>query len=158
MKDLSSSSDSVRLCRGRTCTSTPITLPHGKNSTGVSFVCLSGSTPVGRRMTRTNTANWTLRVLAPISITLGVGACWISLHFLLFFAFHFLKSSVVFLSGMRRKLVVAILWWTPCYEWGVKERCSLWTASPLRLTWRSASAHWMNGWIGSAWPSKQVSI
>lgn len=52
-------------------------------------------------MTRTSIANWTLRSLAPTSITLGVGGCNIFLaffasHFESHLRFHSLKSSVVF--------------------------------------------------------------
>lgn len=139
-------------------TSIPITLPHSRNSTGVSFECLSGSAPMERRMTRTSIANWTLRLQAPISITSGAGGCWIVFAFspvpseipflgiLLSFYFcpYLLLLSfivLVLLAEMRRKLVVAILWWTPCYEWAMKERYFLWTASRLRLTWLSVSGH-----------------
>lgn len=94
---------------------------------------------------------WLLPVL--LRLWVGVGLFWITfkIPFLeMFIYFMKLKQSkhscVVFLlSGMRRKLVVAILWWTPCYESALKGRFSLWTASPHRLTWLSASGHWTNG-------------
>lgn len=69
----SCSSASGPACRAGRSTCTPTTLWRGSRSTGTSSMPCRGTTPLGRRTTRTSSALWTWRSPAPMNITLDAG-------------------------------------------------------------------------------------